>query len=57
MENTRKLNATVTPQQMKYMLRHKLASLLTQQQLQEKTRKPSETEQITKNYTQPHNKS
>ena len=36
MENSQKPNANVTPRQMKYMLKHKLASLLTQQQLEEK---------------------
>ena len=36
MENSQNPNTTVTPAQMKYMLKHKLASLLTQQQLKEK---------------------
>lgn len=36
MEDFRKHKTTVTPQQMKFQLRHKLASLLTEQKLKEK---------------------
>ena len=37
MENSQESNTDVTVAQMKYMLRHKLASLLTQQKMKEKT--------------------
>ena len=39
MENFQKPNAGISVKSMKYMLMHKLASLLTQQQLAEKTQK------------------
>ena len=39
MENSQKPNTNVTTRQMKNMLKHKLASLLTQQKLKEKAQK------------------
>lgn len=55
MENSQKMKLEATARSIKYQLKHKIVSLLTQQQMLEKELKRQQIEKTTTDNTQPNN--